>query len=276
MGQDIYAGSLGRQRLTGAANGVALTTTPAFTGLIKGTEYVDLIPRNFATAVVMRYIECPYLIVLKTKDSLGSRPRDNSEVAQDGSTATSVDMGLMDTAANGDFLYVGATTLFRGVNIDVDATNSSGSSVLTVRYRTTSNTWADITDSDGTETGGRSLAQDGSVTWTVPTDWKITSLKEAGDTTLIFPYAIRDLYWTRWEWSAAFADATVTLDHMLGINESTTYAEVPVGVGTGMRVHEGEPGGISGYEMLTDAGTGNCLITCSTLNKGRFTTGTVL
>tara|TARA_Y100000310_G_C20657202_1_gene802602 strand:- start:1182 stop:2006 length:825 start_codon:yes stop_codon:yes gene_type:complete len=264
LAQDILAAPLGRQRLAGAANGVALTTTAAFTGLIQGTRYVDLIPRNPATAVVARYIECPYLIVLKTADALATPPIDYSEMAQDGDTGTSVTLSELSTAANNDFLYVGCAEQFRGVDIDVDAVNGTAS-VLTVR-NWDGRSWADVSDTDNTESGGASLAQDGTVTWTVPTVWVSESLRGIGDTpaTVNFEYATVPMYWTRWEWSAG-VDAATTLDHMLAMNRSTAYAETPVTLGQGFRVKHGSLGGISGYEALTDAGTANLLVVCSTL-----------
>ena len=80
------------------------------------------------------------------------------------------------------------------------------------------------------------------------------------------------MYWTKWTWSHAM-DSTVTLYHMLGINESTAYAEVPSSLGTGMRIHNGfGSNGVAGVETLTNAGTGNMLVTCSALN-GYFSTG---
>ena len=80
------------------------------------------------------------------------------------------------------------------------------------------------------------------------------------------------MYWTKWTWNAVIAAGT-TLDHMLGINESTAYAEVPSSLGTGMRIHNGfGSNGVAGVETLTNAGTGNMLVTCSALN-GYFSTG---
>ena len=101
------------------------------------------------------------------------------------------------------------------------------------------------------------------------------SLRDTGDTLLNFKWADEKLYWTRWQWSAAFTDTSVTLDHMLGINASTAYAETPAGLGLGMRVHMGfGPNGVAGVEALTDAGTGNLLVVCSALD-GAFSTGVV-
>lgn len=70
-------------------------------------------------------------------------------------------------------------------------------------------------------------------------------------------------------------DSTVTLDHMLGINESTAYAEVSTGVATAGRINHGfGSNGVGGVEALTDAGTANLLVNCAALN-GYFSTGVV-
>ena len=279
MATETIAANLGHQRLAGAANGVALTTTSAFTGLVKGTEYVDLIPRNFATAAVMRYIECPYLVVLLSDraKSLDIAPTDFTTVAQDGSTDTSVDLSSLTA---GRYLYVGSATRFRGANLDMDGTNSTGSTALTTKYWDGS-TWASLSVTDGTSSSV-SLDQDGSVTWTMPTgslwhsDNLVTIQSKVGLSIAgpsgSFKYRDTQMYWTRWEWSHNL-DATVTIDAMLGINESTAYAETTEGLGMGMRVKHGF-GGIGGFEMLTNAGTGNCLVVCSSMN-GYFSTGEV-
>jgi hypothetical protein len=277
MPTEILAANLGHQRLAGASKGVALTTTAAFTPFILGTEHVALMPRNFATAVVARYALCPYLVILKadSSDGLNTTPLDYSTVAQDGSTATSVDLSSL---AAGRYVYVGSAVPFRGVNIDVDGANSTGSTVLTASYWNGA-AWTDTSDTDGTISGGISLAQDGSVTWTVPATWVSASLAKIFASTsspiaAAFKWRDTSMYWTRWEWSQDM-DAAVTLDHMLGINESTAYAEVPTGVATEARINHGfGTTGVGGVEALTDAGTANLLVNCAALN-GYFSTGVV-
>lgn len=277
MATDTYSGSLGHERIAGAASGVSLSTTAAFVGLVKGTKLTTLITRNFSTAVVMRYAACPYLVVLKADSSndLATVPTNYTEVAQDGSTSTDVTLSGL---AAGRYLYVGSAVPFRGVNIDVDSTNSTGSTALTVRYW--SGLWTDLSDSDGTASSV-SLDQDGSVTWTVPSalPWRAASLArisvELGNG-IADKFAWRDetMYWTRWEWSHAM-DASVTLNAMLAINESTAYAEIPTGITRQARVHMGfGQDGIAGYEMLTNAGTANCLVNCASLD-GYFSEGKV-
>lgn len=282
MATDVVAASLGHQRLAGAASGVSLSTTLALVGLIKGTEHVDLIPRNFITAVVLRYIECPFLAVLKTHTALGKVPTDYSAVAQDGSTATSVDLSDLPTLANGGALWIGSHVRFRGAHLDVDAPNGTANA-LTVHYPNAALVLTDISDTDGTVSVGASLAVDGTVTWTIPASnaWTKATLREIAAANSIsitaakFPHDNVPLYWTRWTWDAAMDSAT-TLDHLLALNESTAYAEMPVDLGMGMRVKHGMgDNGISGFELLTDAGTGNCLVICSSLS-GVFSEGVVV
>ena len=113
MPTEILAANLGHQRLAGASKGVALTTAAAFTPFIRGTEHVTLLPRNFATAVVARYALCPYLVILKadSADDLAGPIADYSAIAQDGSTATSVDLSSLAAGRN---VYVGSAIPFRG------------------------------------------------------------------------------------------------------------------------------------------------------------------
>jgi hypothetical protein len=271
MPTEILGANLGHQRSAGAASGVSMTTSSAFTPFHRGTEHIDLIPRNFSGAAVARYALCPYLVILKADSStdLAGSIADYSTIAQDGSTATSVELSSLAAGRN---VYVGSAIPFRGVHIDVDTTNSTGSTVITVSYWNGSE-WVDTSDTDGTISGGISLAQDGAITWTVPSAWVSSSLVKI-DSSVNSSLHWRDvsMYWTKWTWDQAM-DSTVTLDHMLGINESTAYAEVPASLGTGMRIHHGfGSNGIAGIETLTNAGTGNMLVTCSALN-GYFSTG---
>ena len=269
MAVETHADAVGEVRLAGAANGVALTTTAAFTSFPSGTNYITLMPRNVVTAVVVRYALCPWLVVLKTSDALvaASNITDGSEALQDNDTATTLSLNSLDTAANGDFIYVGARQPFRGVRVIIGNSNSVGASTLTVKYWNGS-AWANITATDGTTGGGDTFNTSGNVTWTVPTAWAVTSLRVAGDTLLRAPAVLDDptIYWTRWETSAAF-DATVTATGMQSMARSTVYGEFDVGVGKEMKVAR-VLGGTSCIEALTDAGTANLLVLCETLGVG--------
>ena len=77
----------------------------------------------------------------------------------------------LDTAANGDYLYVGFSDVFGGVLVDMDGANvNANASVLTAEYWTGA-AWAALTITDGTANAGATLKQDGAITWLVPTNW---------------------------------------------------------------------------------------------------------
>jgi len=269
MVTEIIAGPLGEIRSVATADGgTSVNTTASFIQFFPGTYYLEMIPRNFSTAVVLKYALSPFLVILRTQDDLAT-VTDASNNAQDHDTATSVTLSSQDTAANGDYLFVGANIPFRGVDIDVDSTNSSAS-VLTVKYWDGS-AWTSITATDGTASGGASLAQDGQVTWTVPTAWTRASLETINSPAPGGAVALRrvELYWTRWEWSAAL-DSSVTLDHMLAMNRSTSYAELPRGVSKEMRVQTFSPEGIGCLEVVTDAGTLNLIVNVATQRQSQF------
>ena len=279
MPTEILGANLGHQRRTGAASGVACTTTAAFTPFIKGTEHINLEPRNFgSSAAIIKFAFSPYLVILKadSADGLGGHLEDNSDVAQDGSTDTSVTLSAF---ASGRALYVGSAIPFRGAHIDVDGANSTGSTVITVSYWNGAE-WVDSSDTDGTISGGISLAQDGAITWTVPSAWQLSTLDKlasaAGESLDSSGQKYKDtsMYWTKWTWNQDM-DAAVTLDHILGINESTAYSELTSSTGYEGRVHHGfGTNGLGGIEMLTDTGTANVLVTCSAMN-GYFSTGVI-
>ena len=215
--------------------------------------------------MVVQYLLNPYLIVLKTADDLQTIT-DYSESAQDGSAATDVTLSSLGTAAQGDYLYVGAYHPFRGVSVDVDAANANAS-VLTVNYWNGS-AWTDITATDGTISGGASMGQDGDVTWTVPTAWaaaSLTTINSPAPASVAYRNDSR-VYWTRWQFSAAL-DASTTLNSMLAMNRSTTYAELPSGVAWQQRC-EKTPGGIGCIEAKTDAGTANLVVLVGSQRDG--------
>ena len=278
MPTEILGANLGHQRRTGAASGVACTTTAAFTPFIKGTEHINLEPRNFgSSAAIIKFAFCPYLVILKadSADGLGGHLEDNSDVAQDGSTDTSVTLSAF---ASGRALYVGSAIPFRGAHIDVDGANSTGSTVITVSYWNGAE-WVDTGDSDGTSSSV-SLDQDGAITWTVPSAWQLSTLDKlasaAGESLDSSGQKYKDtsMYWTKWTWNQDM-DAAVTLDHILGINESTAYSELTSSTGYEGRVHHGfGTNGLGGIEMLTDTGTANVLVTCSAMN-GYFSKGVI-
>ena len=279
MPTEILGANLGHQRRTGAASGVACTTTAAFTPFIKGTEHINLEPRNFgSSAAIIKFAFCPYLVILKadSADGLGGHLENNSDIAQDGSTSTTVNLNSFTA---GRALYVGSAIPFRGVYVDVDTVDDQ-SAEITVSYWNGSS-WVDTGDTDGTIDSGNSLgATAGTIAWTVPSAWQLSTLDKlasaAGESLDSSGQKYKDtsMYWTKWTWNQDM-DAAVTLDHILGINESTAYSELTSSTGYEGRVHHGfGTNGLGGIEMLTDTGTANVLVTCSAMN-GYFSTGVI-
>lgn len=84
-----------------------------------------------------------------------------------------VDAGL--AAANSEFIYIGYHDVFDGLALDVDTANDVATTALRVQYQqaTDSGTvqWTTITAVDGTDSGGVTLAQDGTLFWYRPNDW---------------------------------------------------------------------------------------------------------
>ena len=268
MATEIYSGPLGEVRtISTAGGGTALTTTAAYIHIIPGTNWLALTARNFSTAVVAKFALNPFLIVIKTTDALVAvgNLTDYSNEAQDGLASTDVTLSSLTAGA---FVYIGSHVPFRGVTIDVDAANSTASTDLTVKYWNGS-AWASISATDNTVSGGISLAQDGTVTWTVPSTWVPVSLRAAGDTLLFAPADLVNpkIYWTRWEWDATMDSAT-TLNSIIALNRDTAqYGELISGQSFETAVHRGR-GGVAAVEALTDAGTANLVVNAAVRGSG--------
>lgn len=237
----------------GTLTGTALSTTLALIPIPLGTSFISLLPRNLSTAVVAGFLLNPELIIFKTTDLLSTPPTDYSLSARDADAGTDIVLSSIPTIANGGALYVGSAVPFGGVAIDIDAANGTAS-VLTVKYWNGS-AWADISDTDGTISTGASMAQDGNVTWTVPSAWVPTSLIASGDAPQATKYGNQEMYWTRWEWSTAL-DSSTTLNSMLPINRSTAYTPLIQNEAFEFSVDES----ISCIQAVTDAGTASLLV----------------
>lgn len=264
MATEIQPITLGELRsVHGSAGGLSLTTTLQTVGLPKGTRAVVLEPRNFATAVVARVAFNPYLLVYKTADSLAT-VTDYSDAAQDNDTATDVVLSSLDTNANGDALWVGSHLPFRGLSVDVDAANGTAS-VLSGTYWNGS-ALTDISLTDNTASGGATFAQDGTITWTVPSDWTAAKLTAIGSAAASVARSGEDLYWVKLVVSAAL-DSSTTLNSLHALNRSTLYPEFTNGSIREVAVRRG-PGGVGSLEALTDAGTASLLVTAVTFGSG--------
>lgn len=265
MATETFDAGLGEIRQASASKGLSCTTAAATVGLPKGTQFVMLEGRNYSTAVVVGVALNPYLIVLKTVDLLAT-VTDYSEAAQDNDANTDVVLSSLDTLANGDALWVGSHVPFRGLSVDVDATNGTAS-VLSGTYWNGS-ALTNISLSDGTANAGATFGQDGAITWTVPTDWVKAPLTTLGSPGAAVPASGNALYWVRLVVSAAL-DSSTTLNSLHALNRSTAYYELTSGRVFERRIKRG-PGGTGSVEALTDAGTANLLINVATLAGAVF------
>mgnify|MGYP001563449585 CR=1 FL=1 len=153
-----------------AGGGTALTTAAQVVPFLPGTSYASWEARNYSTAVVVKYALVPYILVYKTVDLLATIS-DYSDAAQDGDTATDVVLSSLDTLANGDALWIGSPLPFRALIADVDAANGNSATLTGVYWSTASAALTNISLTDNTASGGAPFAIDGTITWTVPTDW---------------------------------------------------------------------------------------------------------
>lgn len=123
---------------------------------------------------------------------------DYSDEITNVNTAKYADLGSLDTYANGNALYIRTPVPAKSFTFALSQLNVNAS-VGTLYYHNTSSVWGAITvQSDGTATGGASLGQNGTITFTAPTDIQET-----------FAFG-RCGYWYRLGFSAAL-DATVKI-----------------------------------------------------------------
>lgn len=268
---ETFPGSFHELRAASTAGGgTALTTSAGVISLPPNTNYITLTPRNFAgAAAVAKVAFCPWLTVIQTDGRLDAESdwaHSTDVELQDGDTTAALTMNSFAAAsADTDFLYVGSHVPFRGVVVNVGNANGNAS-VITVRYWNGS-AWTDISDTDGTASSGKSLAQDGNITWTIPAAWTEVKLKdiEKNAKSYTTPAFVENAYWTRWEWSAAL-DSSVSILELRALARSTAYMELLSGQTLEGLVNIGRKG-ISGVEALTDADTANLIVNVATFDE---------
>jgi hypothetical protein len=253
-----------------ASGGTALSTTVAQIAAGTagwGADYISLTPTNFSAACkAARVLLNPYLTIFYTKDA-GVSVATTAIISDEMQDGDATDHALDDFPLTGTgYIYVGARVPFSGVAITLGDGNDDAT-VITVKYWQAGIGWTDISDTDGTDVGGDSMKQNGSVTWTVPTTWGKKSLSNMGETLPnTVPKFYEALYWTRWEWSAAL-DASIDVRTMLAINRATTYAELIEGQTLEVKASDREIGNV---QAITSAGTCNLIANVGTLIGSEF------
>lgn len=97
-----------------------------------------------------------------------------------------------------DFVYLRGTQPFEGLNVNMNATNGSATTLTATYFNGSS--FTSLSATDGTSSSSASFGQDGNITWTLPTDWE--------------PNAINGTtgYHVRLAWSANFDSSVTTTD----------------------------------------------------------------
>ena len=115
-----------------------------------------------------------------------------------------------------DYLYVGFVRKVNDLFVDIGATANATGSVLTCANSTLTGFVALTITVDGTDSGGATFAQDGNITFTVPTAWTPESLRDLlGDSTA----PVEKLYWLRFAVSVNL-DAATLVDQLAGFIET--------------------------------------------------------
>lgn len=256
-------GPVGEMRaISTAGGGTALTSASTFLQLLPGSEAVQVVARNFATAVAVQATFCPWLAVVKTTDSFATTTNvtDYTEAAQDANTSTTI---VLSSLATSGALWVGSHVPFRGLNAVIGTTNSNTSALSGTYWNGT--TMANISLTDGTSSSSTTFAVSGNITWTMPTDWvgaTLTTLGSVGSS-IGAPHKAEQWYWVRLVVSAAL-DSSTTLTSLLAMNRLATYYEITFeSPELAMQVQRGV-GGVAALELKTDAGTANAVVNCLT------------
>lgn len=100
-------------------------------------------------------------------DATGPSWTDKTAEAYSAASSTTGNF-LVDS---GDYLYIGHTSPFARINVDLD-TVGVGAGALTLEYYD-GDSWESVSATDGTASGGNTLAQDGVISFKPPQDWAV-------------------------------------------------------------------------------------------------------
>ena len=132
-------------------------------------------------------------------DDSGTSYTDDSADAMS-ATANDVPTAAIEAA---DYFYVGSDNPFNSIKAIVGSTVNATASLLEAEYYTSASTWATLTISDGTETGGTTtFAQNGDITFTEPSNWAVTDVNSTSR------------YWVRLSVGTTLATASASLTQL--------------------------------------------------------------
>lgn len=109
----------------------------------------------------------------------GSAYTDRTTEARD-DTEKDINLAAALATIGTDRIYVGAPMEFDGLFVKLLDSLNSVASVLTAKYWGGTG-WISLTATDGTAVTGKTFAQSGRITWTLPADWERRRLNGTGD-----------------------------------------------------------------------------------------------
>jgi hypothetical protein len=111
-------------------------------------------------------------IVYKGGSAIPDIPEEGNDYTtevRDSNTSTVAVLDSLSTLAAFDAVFIGCPVQADAISITVENANGNAS-VMTMHYRKNDSTWATTAITDGTASGGASIAVDGDITWTPQTD----------------------------------------------------------------------------------------------------------
>ena len=143
---------------------------------------------------------------------------DNGSFTVD--NAAPMTLTLSSLNASQDKVYVTGTQPFEGIKVDMNAANAD-TTTLTVKYYNGSAYTAVSSLSDGTSASSTSFNQDGSITWTLPTDWVPDTITDSSDSTVS-----SNGYHVELTWNNNFDSDVTTTDIDLIQRDTALFFEV--------------------------------------------------
>ncbi|MDP2662624.1 MAG: hypothetical protein Q8R28_18050 [Dehalococcoidia bacterium] len=187
--------------------------------------------------VESRFLVCPALYqALFYDDSAGTYTEIGPNITdRDSGTTGSV---TAMTSADELYLFPATPQRIRGFYVNVDGSNvNANASTMTVNYWN-GTAWADTSATDGTASGGATLAQDGEVLWTLPSDEAVHTTGVNGIKGYIYQIVV-----------SATLSADTAIEELILLHQNVNYDYLQPGVSTYNADRSG------GFVLLVDAGT---------------------
>lgn len=224
-------------RKVSSESDAAVSTTVTAKAVPKGVDEVTI-----KLTAAGKFNLCPRIKAALFYDSAaGTYTRFEDRINDNGSTKTTT---LLDSMLAADKIYICTDVKsgrFRGMEVLMNDSSPNGNaSVMTVKYGDDDDSWVDISDTDGTDSGGATLAQDGQITWTLPgSAWIETTVNGITG------------YWVQINISAAL-DADTEIEEIILLNEESTGFAASADVEYSVPITRED---VAGVEVLADSGT---------------------